>query len=188
LNDASKQNLIIVTGHPASGKTTLAQKLEAELNIPLIYRDQIKEILYDSLGWSDLSWSRKLGLASYELLYYIVDTHLSSGNSIIIESNFDPQMTNDRISALKAKYDCRLIQVYCHAPAEVLLARYARRGDTSERHPGHFGREFIDEYKERTEQFPKILLDTEFILHYDTSTFEESREHDIIQEIVGIIV
>ena len=38
-----KPYLIIITGRPGSGKTTLAKKINEEFYMPLISRDQIKE-------------------------------------------------------------------------------------------------------------------------------------------------
>jgi predicted kinase len=61
--------LIVVSGLPASGKTTLAHLLAAELRLPLVGRDDIKERLFESLGWSDREWSKRLGIASWDLLY-----------------------------------------------------------------------------------------------------------------------
>lgn len=34
--------LLIITGHPGSGKTTLAHRLAADFKLPLIYKDGIK--------------------------------------------------------------------------------------------------------------------------------------------------
>ena len=65
--------LIIVTGPSATGKTSLAERLSEDLSIPLIAKDTIKEQLFNSLGWSDRAWSRKIGGASYDLGYIIRD-------------------------------------------------------------------------------------------------------------------
>lgn len=42
--------VIIVAGPPATGKTTLSRWLASELMLPLLNRDSIKEILFDTLG------------------------------------------------------------------------------------------------------------------------------------------
>ena len=83
--------LIVVTGLPASGKTTLSRRIANDLHLPLISRDGIKEILFDGLGWSDREWSKRLGKVSYELTYYFVQLHIASGQAVIVESNFTEQ-------------------------------------------------------------------------------------------------
>ncbi len=45
----SKPMLIVVTGRPGSGKTTLAHKLAREIWCPVISRDEIKEGLVNTL-------------------------------------------------------------------------------------------------------------------------------------------
>lgn len=41
--------IIIVTGAPGSGKTTLAKKIYRKFNIPMIGRNDIKEQLFNSV-------------------------------------------------------------------------------------------------------------------------------------------
>ena len=66
--------LVIVLGLPGAGKTTLGRRLAAELRLPFFYRDGLKEVLYDSLGWQDRAETKRYGPASYELLYYAAET------------------------------------------------------------------------------------------------------------------
>jgi predicted kinase len=53
--------MVLVTGPPASGKTTLARPLASHLGLPLLGKDTIKEALFDALGVGDRAWSRRLG-------------------------------------------------------------------------------------------------------------------------------
>lgn len=92
--------LLIVVGPPASGKTGLARRLAVDLRLPLLSRDDFKECLFDTLGsgWRvagmmtsdtpDREWSKRLGMASYALLWQALETNLSAGVATIVENNF----------------------------------------------------------------------------------------------------
>jgi predicted kinase len=126
-----------VTGLPGTGKTTLARRIAADLRLPLIYKDGVKEILFDSLGWSDREWSRRLGLASYDLLFHFVAAQLAAGASLVVESNFSSIHDTPRFLALKERYGFEPIQILCYADGEVVLERFRSRASSPDRHPGH---------------------------------------------------
>ena len=42
--------LLVVTGLPCTGKTTLGKYLASQLKLPFIHKDGIKETLFDLLG------------------------------------------------------------------------------------------------------------------------------------------
>ena len=121
--------LVIVTGMPSSGKTTIAEHLSRELQLPLIAKDEIKESLYDTLGAVDVDSSGRLGNAAYGLIFALARASIASGVSLVVEANFFA----DHASVFDALPSCRVLQIHCSAPLEVLLERYASR----KRHPGH---------------------------------------------------
>jgi predicted kinase len=121
---ARPPRLVVVTGPPASGKTTLARAIADELGWPLLAKDQIKETLFETLGIGDRDWSHRLGAASMELLTRLVRGQLEAGRSVVAEANFRwPGELPE----------CRVVQVFCDAPPDVLLERIRSR----RRHPGH---------------------------------------------------
>lgn len=140
--------VIIVSGPPCTGKTTLARRIAGELRLPLVNKDGIKELLFDSLGWSDREWSRKLGIASYDLLYYFLEAQLQAGRSVVIESNFTPEFATARFLALKERYGFEPFQILCKTEGEALLRRFKERAESGERHPGHVDHLNYEELKQ----------------------------------------
>jgi predicted kinase len=135
-------SVVVVTGPPASGKTTLARAIADALGWPLLTKDDIKETLFDTLGIGDRAWSHRLGAASMELLSKLVREQLEAGRDVVAEANFRwPGELPD----------CRIVQVFCDAPADVLLERMRARM----RHPGHL------------EDDPEHLAAVEESLHAD---------------------
>jgi predicted kinase len=133
--------LVVVTGMPSSGKTTVAEGLSARLVLPLVAKDEIKESLYESLGADDVAASARLGAAAYGLIFDLARTTLASGVSLIVEANFFRDQEPDFASLPEH----RLAQLHCHAPLPVLLDRYASRS----RHAGHQDAEKIKELPAR---------------------------------------
>jgi predicted kinase len=136
--------LVVVTGMPSSGKTTVAEALAGELGLPLIAKDEIKECLYEALGPGDVSWSGRIGAAAYTLIFSVARSMISSGVSVIVEANF----FHDQETAFASLPEHRLLQLHCEAPLAVLLERCANRT----RHAGHHDAEKIHELPDRFER------------------------------------
>ena len=66
--------VVVVSGAPASGKSTLAPALAAELDLPLLAKDAVKDALVDVLGAPDLPRSRELGRAAVQVLLAVAAT------------------------------------------------------------------------------------------------------------------
>lgn len=106
------------------------------LGLPLIAKDDIKEIMYDEIGWSDKAFSAKLAHATFGIMDYVTEQHLKNGLSLILESNYSPKLASGAFRALQEEYGCAIIQVVCQTDVPVLARRYFERQHT-DRHPGH---------------------------------------------------
>ena len=156
-----KSLLIVISGFSCTGKTTLAQKIGQRYSLPLISRDDIKESLYNSLGYSDREWSKKLGVASYDLLYLFTEELLANTKSLIIESNFKSGTDTVKLLNLKNKYQFKLLQIYCHTTVAISFAarlclialqRFKARAISGARHPGHVDHLIYEEMESNWQQ------------------------------------
>lgn len=135
--NADRPWVILVTGHPGTGKTTLGKRLAERYGTPLITKDAFKERIFDTLGYSDKTWSLKVSAASHRIIDYLVEQELAAGRSVILESNFKPGIDDQRFGRIRDAYPSTWIQVLCWARGDVLFDRYTARQHSTERHPGH---------------------------------------------------
>jgi predicted kinase len=167
----SQPLVIIVAGPPGAGKTTLARRIAEEFRLPLVAKDDIKESLFDSLGAKDRAWSKQLGQATYELIYYFVETQLTAGRSLIVESNFNANAT-PRFQALQTAHDFVSLQVLCYAKPAVLIERFKARWESGKRHPGHVDGEITEqEFATFSKYAPLDLGGT--VIEIDTTDFDK---------------
>jgi predicted kinase len=140
--------VIVVNGLPATGKTTLARRLSADLHLPLLAKDAIKETLFETLGWSDRAWSRRLGTATMALLYVLLEEQLRAGQPCIVECNFYPDRDGERFRALQQTHPFTPFQILCVADGPTLYERYCQRAGSADRHPGHVETLNFEEHRE----------------------------------------
>jgi predicted kinase len=127
-----QRRIVVVSGSPGAGKTTLAVPLARLLGLPLICKDDIKEALVDVLGDQDgdLVWSRKVGGAAWEVLWKLAER----APAAVLEANFARRGAYERERL--QRLDARIVEVYCRCPAEVAVRRFHDRNQTAHRaHP-----------------------------------------------------
>lgn len=127
---------ILVSGLPATGKSTMAAYLSKQLGIPMFSKDTIKERLYDTLGFSSREEKVRLGVAAMEILYDCARACLSCGQSVILENNFE-DTSREGLAALLAQYPCEVITVQMTGDLRAIYRRFAQRDQSPGRHRGH---------------------------------------------------
>ena len=139
---AAATTLVLITGAPGSGKTTLAGHLAPALGFPLLAKDDLKETLMDALGAPTRAESQCLGGAAYALLFHLLDELVGRVPGIIVESNF----ARGRAEADLAPFVTRGgggAMVHCEAARDAIVARIEARAESAQRHPGHFDHEAL---------------------------------------------
>jgi len=138
------RQLILVTGAPASGKSTLVARLAADYGWCCCCKDEIKELLLDSLGApADAHGSRRLSDASFALMFLFADRLLRALPALLLEGNFRPGEHEGPLRQLCAAERCVSVQLLCVADPALREARLRARASDPSRHSGH-GNRFLD--------------------------------------------
>jgi predicted kinase len=127
------KRVVLVSGAPGAGKSTLANQLAPVLHLPLLSKDVIKESLWDSFDppAGSPEWSKRLGAAAMELIWRLAEC----APGVVLEANFRPHSSYER-SKLLSLNAC-IVEVYCQCPASVAAERYANRASSPSHHPAH---------------------------------------------------
>jgi predicted kinase len=136
---AARPVLILVSGMPATGKSTLAEALGKGLGWPLFTKDTFKELIYDAGSFDEESFdeaaSETVGAQAIALLKVTATALVRAGMSVILEANFRSSLAARDFAPFLAAADVR--QVYCTLDIASILERYGDRLDRGERHPVH---------------------------------------------------
>jgi predicted kinase len=160
------RSIILVSGAPATGKSTIASGLAEILGYPLLSKDTIKECLFASLGahlgsnaGSEADLSSLLSRAAIDLLWSLAP----SCPQVILEANFRPKSQHEREHF--AALDGRKLEVYCHCTPAEASRRFRERATTARHHPAHsmkaISAALLAEFDRPFELCPVIDVDTE---------------------------
>jgi predicted kinase len=119
--------LIVVSGAPGTGKSTVARELGAALRLPVLSLDPIKEALADVLGLGDEEWSNRVGDAAAEVVF-----RLAGDFPDAVAEGWWRRARRDRAVAEFAG----AMEVFCHCDPSLAASRVTARIGAG-RHPIH---------------------------------------------------
>jgi predicted kinase len=115
--------LIIISGLPGSGKSTVAESLAEKLSVPLFSVDPIES----SIIKSGIKRSFETGLAAYLVAEALAGEQLKCGLSVIIDAVSPVQEARDMWHNLARKQNATLIIIECVLDKELHKERLASR-------------------------------------------------------------
>jgi predicted kinase len=170
--------LVVVSGPPGSGTTTLAHLLARGIPCPAICRDEIKEALVqaepdyapapgDALSFRTLD-------AFFGVVHYLVD----AGVTLVAEASFQHALWAPGL--LPVLDSARIRIVHCRVDAAVARERVARRADEAAArravHGDYSLLEPFDSFKKAFESFDSISLSVPSLEVDTTDGYDPSAE------------
>ena len=145
---------ILVTGIPAAGKSTMAEVLSERLELPVISKDTVKELLFDNVGFQSRAEKVKLGVASMEIMYYVAGQLMKAGKPFILENNFEYSSEHGMKNLLE-RYQYSALTITLTGDYKVIYQRFLKRESSPDRHRGHIVNDCYPETKENNPETPK---------------------------------
>jgi predicted kinase len=136
LEDVPTPTLVVVSGPPASGKTTLAHALAKAIPCPAICRDEIKEGMVHAFG-SDFQAGPgdQLTMRTVPVFFEVLRVLVAAGVTVVAEAAFQDARWREGIEPLSKLVQLRIVQ--CSVDDDVARGRLARlRAAHGDRSPG----------------------------------------------------
>ncbi|MEE9415125.1 MAG: AAA family ATPase [Acidimicrobiales bacterium] len=152
-----KPFVVVISGAPGSGKTTLAQELSRRLHVPQISRDDNKTGLHVTQDSNDPSEVWRSAERAFELFYFVASNYLRAGVSVMIEAAFHAGRSEADLNFLAELGTC--IHISLITPTEVSLNRYRERALAGQRHPAHNDLAFAEQMESGSKDINVYRLD-----------------------------
>lgn len=129
--------LVVIQGAPGSGKTTLADRLRQDIDLPILGKDDLKELLFETIPQSDRDFSRLQGGIAFDMLYAFAKRFLLEGYSVVIEGAFWTEVSQKEILAILRETNAMMLELFCHVDEDIRQSRFDQRARNGSRHPAH---------------------------------------------------
>ena len=155
--------LLIVSGHPATGKSTLSTRLARDLQLPLVNRDRLRRYVFGELF--EFPTARDLIPAACDrLVLGILSTILDAGGGVVLDGNFNTERHMRPIRDYAAENGTRAVEFCLWGDPDALERRFIERADpplTSDLRP------YFNQVVRRPRQ--SVLFPPAIVEHLDTT-------------------
>jgi predicted kinase len=183
-----KPFLIVITGPPASGKSTLGKLLAQQICLPLLSRDELKEGYLQTLKLNHNEASAATGKIIYDTFYEIAELFLSKNISLIIEAAFQDKLWRSILALLSERAVIKII--VCKTKVELMQERFSKRAASNADREMFHGDESMS--KEQLDlltvnyQPPKLNIPTLFVDTTESYNPSLERMIEFVMEMPGL--
>lgn len=175
----STPTLVVVSGGPGTGKTTLAHGLARILGCPAIIRDEIKQGMVLSHSGYQSGGDDLLNLPTLHAFFGTLNVLLKAGVTLVAEAAFQDRLWRPNLELLTGLAHVRVI--HCTTAADIAHDRIVQRTKEDRHRAAHGDQDLLDAIaagEHSLDSFVPISLDVP-ALTVDTSDGYQPRLHDI---------
>jgi predicted kinase len=120
-----KPPLVIVSGAPASGKTTLSRLLADRLPLPLLAKDRLRGVFFDAFNDETREVSRPLVAPTFVVYSELISELLRAGVGVVAECNYHRGISEPELRPVAALGTPVII--HCETDRELSYRRFRER-------------------------------------------------------------
>ncbi len=181
------KKLLLITGDLATGKSRFASILSKRYGSTVMYKDKIKEVLGDTIGFTNREENLRLSQATMKLMIYGFSELAAIGHDVILEANFKHNEMS-KIHTIAKEHGYEVVTLVLRANIDIIYKRFVNRIENENRHPVHIsgfdGYESFNEYIARGRQ--EKCLGRALLI--DANSFDYQSDGVILSEIDSFMV
>ena len=175
--------LLLVMGDLATGKSTFSDILSKRYDTNVFNKDSIKEVLGDTIGFSNREENLKLSRATMELMLFVFSEFTKLNKNLILESNFHKEEL-ERLYEIASDNNYKVLVLILCGDVNILHKRYLNRIYNENRHPVHLSTTFdiFDDFKKYIEAARKEKIDGN-VIHINADNFSYQKDEALLSKI-----
>ena len=177
------KKLLLIMGDLATGKSTFANTLSQRYDTGIFVKDTIKEVLGDTIGFSNRAENLKLSHASTELMIFFFSEFTKLNKNLILEANFRAAEL-EKIHQIAEANDYQVLTLFLTGDTEILYPRFLNRIHNENRHPVHVCAEFntLEGFRNYVEGLRNAEI-TEPVIRINANDFSYQTDPEVLAKI-----
>lgn len=154
-----------------------------KISYEYIFKDSIKEVLGDTIGFSNREENKKLSSASMELMFFIFSEFASLEKDLILESNFHKSEL-EKLHKIAEDNGYDVLTIALFGDVDVLHERYLNRMTNENRHPVHLSTTIdkFEDFKKCSDYMRRIEIPGE-VMQINATNFEYQSNEEVLAKI-----